>query len=209
MKIVAKIISHIFQPIYIIFYSLILMYFLVPAIFTQPARMTTPQIFISFFINTVFFPVITLLLLRGLKLIQSLELYERTDRYIPMLAIMIFYCWMAVITFKNQLPFPFQVLALSGFIVLVLSFLATILYLKSSLHMAGISSALAYWIYLHMYANADLTWLIMALVLCTGIVGSARLILKAHTLREVIAGTFIGVVGLKLSIIILGYIHGL
>jgi len=184
------------------------MLWLCPHFFTLPSRIPVSNILITFFLNTLLFPAFAIFLMRKLELIQDIEMYEHKDRFIPLIAVMVFYIWCAVVSIKSKFPYAVQLLILGAVCVLVLSFIVT-LYFKSSLHAAGISSALAFWILIFAYTQTDVLWLVMVWIILAGIIGTARLILKAHTIHELITGFSIGILGVLMGKLILSYIYAI
>src|SRR6476659_9323326 len=94
LKVIAKIISYIFHPLFIptyIFFWLVLRF---PFEF---AGITPEGLFlrkISVFWITAFFPAFSVFLLWRLKFVESIFLKTQKDRIIPYFIIMFFYWWM-------------------------------------------------------------------------------------------------------------------
>jgi len=58
--------------------------------------------------------------------------------------------------------------------------------------MLGLGGLLGFFINISMYQHENYLKLIIVLLLLSGLVASARLVLKAHTTSEVVLGFFIG-----------------
>ena len=149
---------------------------------------------------TVLMPVLSLLILRGLGMIDSLELDDRKQRTIPMIAIATFYLWAYFGLLKPGLPTLISspsILAdmlLGGSIVVGLTFAVNSV-LKVSLHTAGVGAAIGVlWNVLPMSSGSLLVPFLVA-ILIAGLVGTARLALGKHTLSEIMLGYFVGFVG--------------
>jgi membrane-associated phospholipid phosphatase len=78
---------------------------------------------------------------------------------------------------------------ISSFIALILVFFKK----KASLHMLGIGALTVFCICSSIYFHANNMVFLTFLLLCNGFVASSRLYMKAHTLKELIAGYIIGI----------------
>lgn len=87
----------------------------------------------------------------------------------------------------------------------VLVFLASILY-KISMHTAGWSSAMTFAGLLAFQHLPYALFLLIVTVLLAGLIGSARLNLKAHSVQEVYSGYMAGLTGMLLSYFIVPHI---
>jgi len=153
-------------------------------------------------------PAFSLLMLRQLEFVPSIELENREDRIIPFIVTGIFYIGLAVFFVKtpNHSPHILTVFILGATIGLWLSFLIN-LFTKISIHAVAIAGFLAIVILcmqqlefdrvlidLGSIGAIDLTMrsLLMIVILFTGIVGTSRLLLKAHEPFQIYFGYFIG-----------------
>ncbi len=142
-------------------------------------------------------PAITMLYLRNRGLITSIELDERKERTIPIL-VMFMSCLGLYIMFqllpsntgisKHIFSYP-----LAGLVATVIFFIMT-LSRKVSLHAGGTGIMSGF---ILAYAGSQdhfQFWVIPVCILVSGIVMSARLFLKKHTLSEVTIGWFTGAI---------------
>ena len=78
----------------------------------------------------------------------------------------------------------------------LISTLLTLLFLfgkiKVSIHMIGISSLTGFVIGLSIQHQINFVYIISFLILMNGIVAASRLVMKAHTSKELVIGFFIG-----------------
>ncbi len=206
LQLSAKIISYIFQPVFVTFYALIATYWVAPYLFTQPNLLGSSEIIIIFFVNTVLFPVLSIVLMKKLGLLKDIEMFDRSERYIPLISNLVFYIWCAVVSFKSQAPFIVQLLATGAVLTLAISFVVTIFF-KTSLHAAGASSMVAFFLNLYYIVKNDTFFLLLASIVVCGLVASSRLIQKKHTVREVWVGICIGIVGVQLANLLLVYLY--
>ena len=73
---------------------------------------------------------------------------------------------------------------------------------KISLHAIGVGSLVALLFVLVRISTYDMRLLLLAAVLVAGIVGTARLILQAHDIREIYSGYLVGFTGQFVAFII-------
>ena len=145
-------------------------------------------------INTVFFPLLAILLLYKLEFIPSLKMNDHKDRIGPLMAIIVFYVWTYLLIKRSGTPMFLSTFMLGVLISIFASFVVNV-FQKLSLHMVGIGGFLAGILFLFLFSNIELNLiLIISIVLC-GIVGSSRMVLGAHSLNEVYIGFVVGIIG--------------
>lgn len=142
---------------------------------------------------TVFIPIFFLILLKPLKLIDSLELKVTKQRRIPLLffttisAFIINYIFDPV---HYKIPFYFFLAVfLCGLVCVILTFLNY----KISLHSTAISSFATFIICFSVYYHIDNLWIISLVIFAIGWVVSSRLFLRAHKSHELVSGILLGV----------------
>ncbi|GLR18922.1 hypothetical protein GCM10007940_35380 [Portibacter lacus] len=158
---------------------------------------------------TVVMPGITVLLMRAMGFVNSIHLKERTERIIPLIITGGFYLWLFINIYQNTtIPLVFSIFVLGSTIGLFLTFFFS-LFTKVSLHTTGVGG-LFVGILLIKYNfsyesflvnlgslgsyNVSTDVLIFLSLFIAGLVGTTRLILKAHSLNEVFIGYLIGIV---------------
>jgi membrane-associated phospholipid phosphatase len=153
-------------------------------------------------------PAIAILLMRFMQLVPSLEMEDRKSRIGPLIVTAVFYLWLYKNLLDNpDMPSPFVQATLGAIIALFICFFIN-LFSKISLHTAGVGGVLGMIVLLMLNHSAstlmlrwgastiwtlDLMYVLVGIILLSGIVASARLYLKAHTLQEVTGGLFIGI----------------
>jgi len=143
------------------------------------------------FVNTFIFPVICLLLLWRLGWLKSIEAQEREDRIAPYICIGTLYIWTYVSFRKSSDPQILNIVLLGSCISLFGCFLFNI-FSKISIHAAGFG-ALVVIAALNIWMSAfDVRWVLLTVILLAGMVGSARLYLQNHSLKEVMTGYMVG-----------------
>ena len=70
--------------------------------------------------------------------------------------------------------------------------------------MVGISGALISILLLTMVSRVDISYVFLLMIIITGLVGTARLYVQAHTMREVYTGFLVGIFGQMIGLM---FIH--
>jgi len=204
----AYIISVLFHPLIIPSYVLVTLLAINPFMFGVNSIWGNPIILLQVFLSTFMLPTFSLLMLRQLDFVKSIELEEREDRIIPFIVTGIFYIGLAVFLIKtpNHSPHILTVFILGATIGLWLCFLIN-LFTKISIHAVAIAGFLAIVILAMQQLEFDqllfdmgslgvvslsMRTLLMIVILFTGIVGTSRLLLKAHEPFQVYLGYFVG-----------------
>lgn len=195
MRLFSKIISYIFHPLLFPTYGALYVVFFAPHYFAHLSLKAYQLSVILIFILTFIFPVVSLLIMKQLELIPSLELEEKKDRIIPFISIATFYIW-TYFYYKPsyQLPFSNPLIAymmLGSVIAVFVAFFINI-FLKISLHALGAGSFLGFLLTTVKYSVYDTSFLFPIFLVVAGLIGTARLQLKAHDLREILLGYAVG-----------------
>lgn len=192
IHLIAKVISYIFHPLFIPVYIIWFLITCQPYMFSGFSSfqkvLTIPQ----FFMMYSFFPLVTLLLAKGLGFLDSIYLKTQKDRVIPYIACMIFYFWMAyVLRHQSQYSPEIVQLAMAIFIASIFGLMLNI-YMKVSMHAISMGILLIFMIMLASVQPANATVYISVTVLIAGLVCTARLLVSDHTQKEVYIGLLAG-----------------
>ena len=156
-------------------------------------------LYLIIFLNTYLFPAIIVLIMRYRNTISSLDLRDRKERIIPLAIASFFYLLTYLLIKKLTLPGVladiFFGLALSVFVV----FFITLKY-KISAHMTGAGGLIGALVGFEILFGAQLSPWVVFLVIIWGLIGSARLKLKAHSNGQIVAGSVLGFASIFLSI---------
>ena len=195
VRIFAHFFSVVFHPLFIPFYVIAFLVFYHPSYFSGISNYSKTQLLLAMVLNTVFFPALAILLMKGLGFIDSVFLHTQRDRIGPYLSSMIFYFWAARILFKFQ-PQLSPVLAafMTGvFLTTAVALIANVFY-KISMHAIGCGGLLGIFIII-MYSNTMLmTWPLCIALLITGLVCTSRMLVSNHTQKEIYMGLLVGLV---------------
>ena len=174
--------------------------------YTVTRRFFEPQVIqtklIALFIVTVCIPVVSFFLLRNLGWIHSVQLETTRERKAPLMI----ECVLLLMVLKMVYN-PFDTPELYFFFVGILfsalaAFVLAVLEFKASLHMMGIAGVTFFVLGLSVHFTTNLLIALSLLLFANGWVASSRLYTRSHTMVEIIAGIFLGVMP---QIILLGY----
>ena len=186
----SKILSFVFHPVLMPTYAiLLLLYF--SKVFSQfmPIEQKTHLINLTL-IFTLLLPLLGVFLLKKLKIVSSIYMENQKERKWPLLiAISSYYLLFRMFEFLYIHPIIIK-LVLGAMLIL---FLAVIIsnFWKISLHMLGIGGVFGAFLAFQ-YLFGGKLFLIILLLLCSGLVAYARINENAHTLKQVYLGFLIG-----------------
>ena len=192
VKFFAYVFSYLFHPLFIPVYVTLFLLLVHPYIFAGLDDWGKLGTLLQVFVNCTFLPLVSVLLLKGLKFINSVFLETQKERIVPYMISMIFYFWNWYAFKNNHAANEMQSLSMAIFNASVLGFLANIS-LKVSMHAiaAGVMST-----FLTLLAFQDTTnqslYLSIAFLI-TGVVCTARLIVSDHSSKEIYLGLLIGI----------------
>lgn len=192
IRLLAKIISYIFHPLFIPVY---LAYFIIEVRSYQFAgiddwgRLTR---LLQVFVNCTFLPLVSVLLLRGLKFIDSIFLKTQKDRIIPYIICMIFYFWNWYVFKNNHEVKDIVSMSMAIFNACVFGFLVNIS-MKVSMHAISVGVMSTFIALLAFGETVNLSLYLALAILISGIVCTARLIVSDHSQREIYFGFLVGV----------------
>ena len=204
----AYMISVIFHPLLIPTYMLAILMLVNPFIFgtSQIGEFQNSLLLLQIFLQTAFLPAIAVMMMKFIGFVDSLELKDKTERIGPFIITGLLYIWVYINLSNNTtIPPIFSAFILGGTISLFLAFLVNI-FEKVSLHATGMGTLLGMvlittFLYDFTYIKLmlggylvefDLSILLMFIIFITGLVGSSRLRLEAHSPRELVGGIVIG-----------------
>jgi membrane-associated phospholipid phosphatase len=203
MQKVYKALAYIFHPVFIpagfMAYALFISY--------NPAFKVINENPIHWFFNvantTIVYPLLLTFLLWKLNFIDSLSMKTNKERYIPLIACMLFYFWVFWV-FHQSLGANqwIQIFLLGNFISAVISFLINISE-KLSLHTAAYANLFMYSLLLNLNTSfQDIVLLTLSTILVL-LIPYSRFALNAHSKREIILGAIAGALSAFLAYLFL------
>jgi hypothetical protein len=189
----AKLFSYIFHPLFIPLYVAWYLVFIQHGYFAGFGEKARSWVMLRVTLNMIFFPALTVMLLKQVGFIESVFLKKQKDRIIPYMAYGIFYFWMYLV-FRNQPEIP-QILTAFTFGVFLTSSVALIanIYFKISMHALGCGGMLGLLIVvLNTNPSSPFTLPLMMAIFITGVVGTSRLMVSDHTQKDIYTGLLLG-----------------
>jgi hypothetical protein len=216
---IAKFISFVMHPLFIMFYVMVLLVLVHPFAFgvqsiTEKRAIT---MLMGIFATAVILPGFGILLLKPLGFMNSYQTPERQERIGPYIILIIMYVWV----YKNMSAgFGFPEIAaqifLGATIAICIAFFINN-FIKISAHMNGVGGLVGALLILLVknypgglvqlplfgqYFSVSLTAILILAVLLAGATGYARLALKAHTYQELVLGFSVGFLGQLIALMI-------
>jgi hypothetical protein len=194
LRITAKVISVIFHPLFIPIYILLFTLYVSPIALAM-APEAKFRLSLSFAAMYLLFPLVTVLLAKGLGFIDSILLRTQKDRIIPYIACGIYYFWIWYVLHNQEAPAPLVVLTLAIFLASSAGSLLNS-FIKISMHGISIGVAVAFMYLLALVSGASFGVYLSITLLIAGLVCTARLINADHQPKEVYLGLAVGVAAL-------------
>ena len=194
IKLLANFFSYLFHPIFIPLYVTWMLAFIHPNYFVGFSTIGKYKILLLVAINAFAFPLITVLLLKGLGFINSIFLRTQKDRIIPYIASMTFFFWTQyVLREQNFVP---RILVAFMFGVFISSSAALIanIYHKISMHAIGMGGMLGLFLVVMQQNTMLMTGPLTFVLLTTGIVCTTRMIVSDHQPKEIYTGLVVGLI---------------
>lgn len=191
IRLLAGLLGYLLHPVFIIGWVTIYLLFRNEFVFTGMAREDKLLVFLRIFSTSVFLPVVTVLLLKGLGFIESIHLHTQKERIIPLVACITFFFWSFYVSKQLNDPLELRAFLLATFLCASAALLMNVTH-KVSLHIQGAGIAVAFFILLLFHQSlADIPALTIV-ILVAGLGGSARLLQEKHTPFEIWSGFFSG-----------------
>lgn len=192
IKLFANIISVLLHPVFMPFISCVFLYYYMPESFEGIKPKVLTGWLGMVIINTIMFPVILMLLLKGLGFIKSIYLRDVKERVIPLIGTMVFYFWPYLVAKNVGAPEAAKILMLGNFWGIVLVFVITIFF-KISMHSSGVGSLIGFVVVMSLLSQKMMLLpLSIALIICLLIIW-ARYFGKAHSAKELALGIVVGI----------------
>lgn len=201
---IAKILSLVFFPLLIPTYTLLIIFNMnvyFSMIIPQLAKL---QILGMVFLITFIFPLFMMILFQRIGIIKSLYMKTKEERTLPYLMTIIFYYLTSYLLKQLQISPIFYYFILGATFLIIITLIINFFW-KISIHMIGIGGMLGTLIGLSFLWMIDIPFLIILLVLCSGITGYARLKLNAHNPAQIYSGFLLGTSFMLFLFLVIGY----
>ena len=195
----AKALSIIFHPLLLPTYSLLVLFNLNLLVVFQLNMMIRVYLIGIFFFFTFLLPVSSVLVLWKFKFASSILLESRRERTFPLIMTVISYLVLFYLLSELHVPNVFLFLIYGAVVVLVAGLIIN-LFWKISLHMLGWGAFTASFIGISIKLFVDLHWILIVLILLSGLVGFSRMKLRSHTSTQVYTGYLLGMLLLLIMV---------
>lgn len=201
---VSKTLSVVFHPLLIPTYTLLIIFNLnvfFSMIIPQVAKW---QILGMIFLITFIFPLFMVILFQRIGIIKSLYMKTKEERTLPYLMTIIFYYLASYLLKQLQISPIFYYFILGSTFLIIITLIINFFW-KISIHMIGIGGMFGTLMGLSFLFMIDIPFLIILLVLCSGITGFARLKLNAHNPAQIYSGFLLGTSFMLLLFLVISY----
>jgi hypothetical protein len=199
IRLTAKIISFIFHPVFVPVCIVLFLLYIHPSAFAGFTGWEKKMTLLQAILMYSFFPVISVLLLKALKFIDSVFLNTQKDRIIPFVICNIWYFWIWYV-WRNLPDSPREIVVLSMaiFLASAIGLMANI-YMKISMHTIAMGVMISFIMLLAFTQSVRMGVYISIALFIAGLVCTARFIVSDHTPKEVYSGLLAGVAALLIA----------
>ncbi len=188
----AQFISVLAHPLFMPSYAFSLLMYTNPYINMMISDSTKNVVIIILSLFTIVLPIVTAILLKQLRVIDSIYMKSSEERKWPFVFTLVWYYLAFQLLAKLYIPQSFLLLMLGAISAIGLSLIITLRW-KVSIHMLGIGGLIGAIIGISQRFQFDHSNLIMVLIIFAGLIGYARLKTHSHNYRQVYVGFLLGV----------------
>lgn len=187
----ARIISMVFTPFYLPLVGLVALFMfsymsLLPMAYKLPMLLTV-------YLFTILMPSLLIHLYRKLQGWTSKELGRKERRLVPyIISILCYFGCFFFMEYRNT-PRVISIILVAALVIQMICAFINIWW-KISTHMAAIGGVAGAMIIYSIAFSFNPLWWLSIVILLAGMVGSARMILRQHSLSQVVAGFFVGLI---------------
>jgi len=189
----AQIISGVFHPLLMPFYGLLII-FNAPALYGYLPLQVKRIMFFIILVENILIPVMLITYLKFRNIITTWTMDSRKERIMPLIMTSFFYVFTVYLTYRFHIPFFIKsfiiCLAVLAVALTIISF-----WYKISIHATAAGAVTALVLVLSLRMQAPLAWLVIIVILASGLVMSSRLWLGSHTAGQVWSGFLLGIFG--------------
>lgn len=169
--------------------TFLILFWFMPELIKPLTIVTLPFLFITTFL----IPLLSISMLKFSGSISSFKLENREERIMPFSFVSIFYGLTTYLfVFKIQVNEIIALLLVATTILVIVLTIMTF-WVKVSIHAAGISGVVGFFLVFGLkFPDSIALYPLLILMICSGMVMSARLQLNAHSPKEILAGMCTG-----------------
>jgi hypothetical protein len=187
----AQFISVLAHPLFMPSYAFSLLMYTNPYINMMISDSTKNLVIIILSLFTIVLPILTAIILKQLRVIDSIYMKTTEERKWPFVFTLVWYYMAFQLLAKLYIPQSFLLLMLGAISAIGLSLIITLRW-KVSIHMLGIGGLIGAIIGISHRFQFDHSNLIMLLLIFAGLIGFARLKTHSHNYRQVYVGFLLG-----------------
>ena len=191
MILAARIISMIFTPFYLPLVSLVALF-----IFSYMSRLPLfyqLKVVTLVYLFTVFLPSILIHLYRRYQGWTTFQMGRKERRMVPyIIAIMCYFTCYYLMTVMRIPQFMANIVVTALAIQVVCDIVN--IWWKICIHMAGIGGMAGALLAISLVFQFNPLWWLSVIILVAGLIGTARMILRQHSLRQIVGGFVVGAV---------------
>lgn len=191
LRAASRIISGIFNP-FIIPFGGFLVLFLFSYLRIMPFQYKLIVLAVVYCF-TILMPMLTIFLFQKINGWGIKELSHREKRFIPYILTIMAYVFCLLMMYKLNLPRYMSGIILATLIAMVICIFINLKW-KISEHMTGMGGVVGGLIAFSFLFNYNPVWWLCFFILIAGMLGTSRIILKQHTLGQVLSGFVVGVI---------------
>jgi membrane-associated phospholipid phosphatase len=193
LRVMGVFFSYLFHPLLLILWVSLYLLYVNNTIFLGLEDFDKTKVLLRIVSTSVLLPMITVLLLKGLGFIQSIQLHTQKERIIPYVACITFFFWSYYVARQLNDPVPLKAFLLTLFISASAALIINN-YFKVSMHAMGAGSVLAFFILLLFNGYAESGFSLTLAVFAAGITCTSRLIAGRHHPFDIGFGFFTGII---------------
>jgi len=184
-----KFISTILHPIVMPTIGILLYFIFSPITLNKQQQLTVLSVV---FIATYLIPLLLLVFLRSIGYIKSFRVHTINERKFPVFLMMTLCMFLGKLFANMSIVKDLSYLFYGTVFGLGLIYMLFPFKIKGSLHLLSMGIAIGYFLLFQQLQGIYILPVIISLILLSGLLASSRLQLRAHTVKEVYIGFFIG-----------------
>lgn len=200
---IARLISFLFHPLLVGVYMAGYMIYINPVYFNYMDPRDKLLALATVFNNNFIFPLVVVLLLKGLGFSKSIYLHTQKERIVPYMASIIFFFWTWYVFYNRPDVAPAMKDMLQGIFYASIMAMVANIYFKISMHAIGMGGLIGMMLMV-LFDGMMVSGLpFMLSILLTGLVMTSRLIASDHEKGDIAAGFLAGLLSQVLAATIL------
>jgi len=189
INVMAKVLSDVFRPSYFPFMSFVLL--LMFTYLSQLPFMFKVSLLAMVYITTILMPSMGVYAYRKARGLTRQELLLRHNRIVPYVLHIISYGFLLHLLNSISAPTFVGTIIVVSLLVQCVCTAITMVW-KISMHSAGVGAIMGVLVAYSSIFNFNPVWWLCLAILVSGLVNSSRMLLRQHTLGQVLGGTLVG-----------------